>query len=369
MLQARPMPYEPTIEQLLARVTPHLHHAIDLARSGMTARQIARAVVDRRLIRLRRGWYIAGDRWDTADSVERHLAALVAARHESARPQVCSHRSAATLLGLPAWSSWLESVSRPRSSAPQRDPLTVHITAPRSSNGRSGPHIVRHRSTLGDGDLLRIAGFDCTSPERTILDLARTEPFIFAFAAAETMLRKLVRQGRSIDVEAWEAWRGRLLERIAQLPRGRGVVAARVIARIAGPRSDSVLESVSRLRLLQLGFDVEQQVPVPGPNGNTLFLDFRLTGLDVFGECDGKSKYTDPDLRGGSSADEVLYAEKRRHDWVTATTRMRGIRWGAADVLTAARFADRLRAFTVPVPGRPTLAYGGEVAAFLRRLP
>ena len=92
---------------------------------------------------------------------------------------------------------------------------------------------------------------------------------------------------------------------------------------------------------------------MPAESGSTLYLDFHFVGLRVFGECDGRSKYTDPILRGSRTAEEVVYAEKRRHDWIVGTTGMRVIRWGAADVRTAARFADRLRAFGVPVPGRP----------------
>lgn len=359
------MTRESSIQKLITHAEPQVLRSEDLVRAGMTTRSLAEAVTAGRLIRLRRGWYATATYWKTAAAEGQHLAALIAAHRDTSSRRVFSHRTAATLLQLPVWSSWLEGGS----AAVPRDPLVVHVTASSSASGASGSPLVRHRSELRSEEIGHIAEFTCTSPERTIFDLARTEPFTVAFACAESVLRGLAWKKRRLDTDEWAAWRERLLERAGRHPRGRGVAAARVIARLADPRSESVLESISRLRLMQLGIDVEQQVPVRAENGGTLHLDFRFAKLAMFGECDGKSKYTDQSLRGQRSAEEVLYAEKRRHDWVTATTGMRGIRWGAADVLTAARLGARLRAFGVPVPGVPSRTDGDEAAAFLRRLP
>ena len=356
------------IERVLAHAKTLLLRTVDLVRNGLDDRGIARAVATGELIRLRLGWYLSREHWEELGIEDRHLTALVAAQHESAGRHVYSHRSAATLLRLPVWSSWLPG-SPPAARQGAGDPLLTHIVARPGASSASGSCLVRHRMALNDADVGSVAGYACTSPERTVFDLARTEPFALALASADAMLSRSVRRGRTIDTRSWESWRERMLERAADVPGGRGTVAARVIAHLADPRSDSVLESVSRLRLLQLGIDVEQQVPVPAESGSTLYLDFHFVGLRVFGECDGRSKYTDPILRGSRTAEEVVYAEKRRHDWIVGTTGMRVIRWGAADVRTAARFADRLRAFGVPVPGSPTRAFGPEVAAFLRRLP
>ncbi|CAG7622043.1 hypothetical protein ACFPZL_10275 [Leucobacter soli] len=361
------------VEEKLALIAQHLFHAADLARNGYTARDIAAAVESGRFIRMRRGWYLDGGRWEDGEAADRHLAALLAANASAPGARIFSHRSAATLHGLPVWSGWLGAAAGLGSSLPEaaeRDrQLAVEVIARGSVSGPSTPRLVRHRCELADADIGVFGGFTCTSPERTIVDLARTEPFAVAFACAEKHLRRIACTGRGVDLEAWAAWRERMLERVRRRPRMRGSVAVRMIAVLAGPESESELESISRLRLLQLGFEAEQQVPVRSETGGSLYLDFVLRGLGLFGECDGRAKYTDPEFRGGRSADQVLYDEKRRHDWVSGSTGWRGIRWGAPDLITVGRFGRRLREFRVPVPGAPTRAYGAEAAAFLRRLP
>jgi hypothetical protein len=122
------------------------------------------------------------------------------------------------------------------------------------------------------------------------------------------------------------------------------------VLHLADPRIDSVLESVSHLQLSRLGFDVALQVPVPSPKGWMYFVDFELLGLDVFVECDGKSKYTEVGLRDGLSANDVLCREKRREDWISGRERKRIIRWGFPEVSSPALLARRLRAFGVPIP-------------------
>ena len=361
------------IRKRIARAGEYVSSTVDLARAGGTERQIAAVVGAAPPVRHTLGWYGNAMRGDAAKPEDRHLAALVAAKQSTERTGVFSHRSAATLLDLPVWSDWMVP-SREKSSVEERgpveaaDPLTLHTTTQAPARGSFAPLHVRHRCALDRADVVEIEGFPCTSPERILFDLARTESFEIALACADAWLRRSARVGYEVDERAWESWRMRLLARAGEIPRGHGVVAVRVLAALADPRADSPLESVSRLRLLQLGFEVDPQFRVVSERGTLLHLDFRFRGLNVFGECDGKAKYLDPDLRGERSADEVFAEEKRRHDWVTGTTRMRGVRWGASDVLTAARLGRRLRSFGLTVPARPTLEFGSEAAEFLKRL-
>ncbi|MBL3700972.1 hypothetical protein D3228_15220 [Leucobacter luti] len=246
--------------------------------------------------------------------------------------------------------------------------LTVHITVPVGAHGTGSRYVVRHRNRLSPTECVRIAGVHLTGWERTLFDLARTEPFVVALACADAALRAEVRSGRGgrqIDATAWEAWRARLLDRAERLPRGRGIAAVRALAELADPRADSPLESVSRLRALQLGIEVEPQAEVLAEDGGSLFVDLLMREYGVFGECDGKSKYTDPALRGGQSAAEIVYAEKRRHDWIAGTQRWRGVRWGAAEVTTSAAFARFLTAHGVPVPGKPARRHSPSTARVL----
>lgn len=362
-----------SVRSALAEIAPLVLDRSGLVRAGFPERAIPDAVRTGALRRLRPGWYIDAAFWNRANDRDRHLAAILAANPPRAHTRtdsaggdpgrLLSHLSAATLHGLPVWSRWI------RAGSLTPDPTTLHeVVPPGAANGGS-PSTRRHRLPLGDAEVVRIEGFRCTALHRTVFDLARTEPFAVALACADEVLRRTARVRYRVDHEAWDAWRRALLERAARLPRGRGVRAVRALAALAHPLADSPLESVSRLRLLQLGIDVELQYPVPAEDGGTLRLDFRFVGLELFGECDGRAKYVDEELRQGRTADDISYAEKLRYDWVCGTTDMRGVRWGAAQAASADRLAARLRAFRVAVPGTATLSYGSEVADFLNRLP
>lgn len=241
----------------------------------------------------------------------------------------------------------------------------VHITVPTLSHGSESGTTIRHRNVLAANERIALAGFVLTSAERTVFDLARSEPFPIALACADAYVKSAFRVRRRVDQAALQAWRDRMVDRADHMPRGRGMGAVRAIAAIADPLADSPLESVSRLRLLQLGLVPELQVGVPSERGGTYYLDFLFRELGVFGECDGKSKYTNPELRGGNTADEIVYAEKRRHDWIAGSQGLRGVRWGAPDTITAALLGRHLSAQGIRVPGRPTRRYGAQVARFL----
>lgn len=345
----------------------------DLRQRGLSKRSIAAEVESGGLVRIRTGWYSYGSAWESAALQTRHLAAIRAAHLAStASPSTSttstastststspefSHRSAATLHGLPVWSKWLARVfPDPERQAPP-NPRIVHVVHA-TRHGRPRERLVRHRSTLSPSDRCTTViephlELQCTSPLRTIIDLARTEPFGIALACSDACLRNAFRVHREVDHESWHHWREQLLTRLHEAPRQRGAVAIRRLASLADPRSDSVLESVSRLRFHQLGINVELQTRIPSENGGDLSLDFLLVEHNVFGECDGKIKYTDESLRGTLSPEEVVYAEKRRHDWITGSTGMRGIRWGATDVETLEKFRNRLRSFGIEPASPP----------------
>lgn len=345
----------------------------ELRRRGLTARTISRTVEVERLVRLRQGWYADGTEWAKATSAAQHLAAIRAAHHGSSIAPVFSHRSAATLHGLPVWSRWMEQIfSKPDSGDEARtaiDPRVVHVTHS-SRHGTAHGTLVRHRAVLRDDDIQTVNLVECgilrlTSPDRTLIDLARSEPFGVALACTDALLRHAFRIGRHVDHASWDQWRSTLIARTRQSSRQRGMVAVRALVALADPRSDSVLESVSRLRFHQLGIAVELQRRVPAENGGNLYLDFTLTGRQMFGECDGRAKYLDASVRGEHTADDVLYAEKRRHDWITASTKMRGIRWGASDVATLSAFRSRLRSFGIYETAGPSRAHGHDIAELI----
>lgn len=210
--------------------------------------------------------------------------------------------------------------------------------------------------------------FHHTSPERTLFDLARAEPFSVALVAADAHLHETASTGRKVDALQVAGWRARMQARSRAHAGRPGVRAVRMLAQHADPRAESPLETISRLRFLQLGISVETQVSVPAPNGNRYFVDFYAPELGFWGECDGKSKYVGAAGDGHSTA-ELLYAEKRRHDWIAGTTNLRGIRWGVREVLTRDRFATHLKAHGVAVPGLPSPLLEPETRGFLKQLP
>ncbi|MHA3684211.1 hypothetical protein ACXR2W_08145 [Leucobacter sp. HY1908] len=140
-------------------------------------------------------------------------------------------------------------------------------------------------------------------------------------------------------------------------PRRRGLATLRRTLAIADPRAESVLESVSRLQLLRLGYEVELQVPVRAPSGSLYYMDFELLGYNAFGECDGDIKYTDPEMLAGQTPAERVIGEKRRDNWTMGTTNKLMAHWGARDVGTPAQLAKALQSYHIPLP-----RYAGRTA-------
>lgn len=336
-----------------------------LARDGLSRRGITAGVASGRLIRVRPGWYASGEYWRSVRPELQHIVAIVAAQLATCHTLQFSHRSAATLHGLPVWSEW---ISAGDSRGPN-DPKRVHLLVPPGAGNAQNGIAVRHRRPKGVGSPSVLHGISATSPARTLCDLAASESFLISLACADAQLREAARARRTIDTAAWNGWREELKRTIQGSSIQSGRRAARALGAIAHPGLDSPLESISRLRFLQLGINVEMQVPVRSEHGGTYYLDFLLQGLGFFGESDGKGKYLHDGFRAGKTAEEVIYEEKIRRDWIEGSTGLRGIRWGAAHTITRGRFAVRLRNFGVPVRGSPTLAFGREVAAFLDTTP
>lgn len=359
----------------VSRAEALLIDADELARRGISSRGIADRVASGELTRVRRGWYAETAVLTASPPHVQQLASMLAAQREARRAVLFGHRSAATAHGLPVWSAWLRTTERRGARVPRtgsarslRQVLsTDQIVSPGFRASRT-PNVRYHQSVIPDSDRVEIAGFPVTSSDRTLFDIARSEPFSVALACADQYLRDAFRAGPHVDEERWRDWRAAFSERIEGATGVPGIRRVRALAALADPRADSPLESVSRLRLTQLGIDVEPQYAVASERATTYFIDFWFLDAPFFGECDGKSKYTNAGLRDGRSAEDVLYREKRRQDWIAGTTGRRAVRWGAADVVTTSALRRRLTAFGVPVPGRPSRRIDPATAAVLRGL-
>lgn len=227
----------------------------------------------------------------------------------------------------------------------------------------------RHRAATLPSDIVTAHRFTHTGLVSTAVALARTEPFTVALACVDHMLHHEMSINNVVDVSSWRHWQSEVSAVLRATPRMTGNLAVRALLEFASPASASPLESVSKLRMLQLGVDFELQKRIRNSNGRWWYIDFWFTGQQLFGECDGRIKYSDEELRQGRSANDIVYAEKRRENAIEAITRARGVRWGAAEVETRETFAKMCTSYGISYLGRPLPRHGRRLSQFLLMQP
>ena len=172
-----------------------------------------------------------------------------------------------------------------------------------------------------------------TSLGRTVLDLCRTLPIEQAVAAGDRALA----YGMVVDA---------LEDALLQLGRSPGVRTARRAIQLMDGRSESVGESVSRVRIISDGLPVpELQLDIRTPDGAFVArVDFCWKEERTVGEFDGKIKYGRL-LRPGQRIEDVVYEEKKREDAIRDLG-WKVVRWLWEDLYRPAVLRDRLqRAF------------------------
>ncbi len=285
-------------------------------------------------MRLRPGVYVPSADWDRASPEARAVGRARALTLTAATSPVISHETAAAVHGLPLY---------------RADRHRAHVIAPHSRPGRAGG-VIRHRGELADDDVVEMHGLHVTSLARTVSDVARTATFEQAVTVADAALRQQFLGARGeYDVDGAERFRQAALE-IARRS-AHGVTRARRVLDFADGRAQLPGESISRIRLYEIGFrDIRLQVPVPGPGHRLYFVDFGLEDVEAFGEFDGSLKYVDGHLLDGRTSSQVLDEEKQREDWIRGTTQRRYARWGWPHITTAADLRLRLDAFGIRPP-------------------
>ncbi|MGQ0467000.1 MAG: hypothetical protein ACT4QG_16980 [Sporichthyaceae bacterium] len=169
---------------------------------------------------------------------------------------------------------------------------------------------------LPDDHLGRRYDVPLTTMARTVLDLATKLEFAAGVVATESALRKGLVVGSALDVVLAEA-------------SGRpDVNKARRVLAFADGRTESVLESVSRVTMSGLDIPMptlQSVMPVGGPE---IRVDFDWAPyLDLVGEADGLEKYLP---NGGTDRAATLRAvqdEKDRERRIL-TVRREIVRWG-----------------------------------------
>lgn len=292
----------------------------DLVRRGFSVSEIRQMVRRGELSRIRRGAYTTAG-LDALDPYELRVPhrRLIEATLDQLHPRaVISHGSAAAVLGLPLFASMVDH---------------VHVTRDRRGGGVRRQLVWVHGSPVRDEERSVVDGLVVTSVARTVVDVARTVSFDRAVAVAD--------QGLAVGAPKEE-----LSACLELARRWHGCGQARRAVAFADGRSESVGESISRVRLNDLGLPPPVlQLEVFDDNGYLLARgDFGWPERKTLGEFDGKVKYGKL-VRPGQTPEQVVYAEKLREDalrddgWQIA-------RWGWDDLRTPRVIEDRiLRAF------------------------
>ena len=231
---------------------------------------------------------------------------------------VVSHGSAAVLHRLPVWAAAI---------------AHVHVTRSRSGHGKRRSLVHAHSAPLDETDIVLIDGIAVTSVARTVLDLARTLPMEQAVALGDRALREGLSPGF-------------LTAGLVRMERWPGVRKARRTVEFLDRRSESVGESVSRVRLHFDGLPApELQQEIVGPDGRVVArVDFLWKEQRTVGEFDGQVKYGRA-LNPGQDIEEVLADEKTREDLIRDCD-LQVARWIWRDFYRPGVIRDRvLRAF------------------------
>ncbi|MGJ6981185.1 hypothetical protein ACSDQ9_11760 [Aestuariimicrobium soli] len=283
----------------------------DLLSLGWSRRSIERGLRDGRLVRARRGRYLL-----TPDDARLDPRKLVWANLPEIGPgTVFSHLSAAVMWGIPLW----------RLNHGRR----VWVTRADSTRGNIRGPVHAHNCPWSPAEVTELDGVPLTTMTRTAVDLGRAFGADVGIVACDWVRR----QGVSAE---------ELNEVLARHRRRPGVVAARLAATQASPLAESPAESVSRLRMFQLGLPrPAEQVEVRTPWGQLVGRgDFGWEEERLLGECDGRTKYDHPD--GGRASDAVV-AERWRaarlasHGWAL-------VRWMPDDLQRPETFRRTIEA-------------------------
>ena len=221
----------------------------------------------------------------------------------------------------------------------------VHVTRPGLTNAWTKAGVKHHLARFREDQVVEVDGLRVLDLARTAVDIARERGLRHGLPACDSALRMGVSRGRM-----WDA--------VAPMHHWTGAPAARASVELADPGAQTVIESLGRELVHELGVGFpETQFPVQTARG-VAWCDIRV-GNHIF-ECDGRVKYL-PLERGGVAVrdvDDVLRDEKQRQTLICAeglgvSRLVWGDFWGdrraeaaarlrAEYAVTAARFGSEL---------------------------
>jgi hypothetical protein len=282
-----------------------------LAAQGISEHLLRKAVRDGSVVKIGRGMYLRRTDYDELGPIGQHRVRAMQLGGGLLEGEAISHVSAAILHGLDVWNTPLQ---------------RVHVSRPRDRAGRITSELHTHTTDLND-DVVSHQGVPVTSMARTIVDLARTRPHPQAVVAGDSALR--IAPGT----------RTQLPQILASSRSKHGVLSAKTVLAFLDGRSESVGESLSRVRMSDYGLPrPDLQYEVVTLDGRRYRVDFFWEEYGVVGEFDGALKYTER---------HHLIAEKQREDAIRDLG-LEAIRWNWTELdhfeVVAQRFeraADR----------------------------
>jgi hypothetical protein len=244
-------------------------------RAGLTLSQFRLAIQGGDLVRVRRGVYTTRRFMDQAKEkavLWQVLQVASAVCGQSARDAVASHQSAALIHGI----SLL--------NAPDAD--SVCLTRPPGRyRGAGVPGVRFHSAALPAAHVVNRYGVRLTAAARTVVDLARSLPYLEGVAIADSALHERITTKAELR---------RMLGDCAGWP---GIGEARRVVEFSDELAESVLESAARVIFARAG------LPLPRLQTDILDDAFRFIGRVDFlweerrtiVEADGMGKYEDPE--------------------------------------------------------------------------
>jgi hypothetical protein len=297
---------------------PELRFTRDLELLGDDARRLRRDVMRGGAVRPHRGAFVDAGEWAALSDQGRFLTRIAAAAAATRESPIVSHLSAAAVWGAPIIGQL---------------PAAIDVLATVAAGTRTEHGFRKHASAFHDG-IEVVDRIPVTSLIRTLADVAVTSPFVTAVGVLDWAF---ARHGvAAADVLA-DLDRRRVV---------RGRVRAERAATFADGRSGSPGETLSRVRIHELGFpSPELQCRFSDRLGLVGIVDFWWPDYRLIGEFDGLEKYVREAYTGGRTTAEVVIDEKRREDRLRALDPGLGItRWEWADAWRGAPLAAKLRA-------------------------
>jgi very-short-patch-repair endonuclease len=241
--------------------------------AGVTQAQFRSLVRHGYLLQVRRGAYATRPAIAAAETDPRraHALQVAAARGSLGRDVVGSHHSAALIHGLDLFKQ------------PPGEVVTLTCQPPRKSRSRATAGVIFHVAELPPEHVTRKYGTIVTSAARTVIDLARTLPFMEAVVVADSALR--AERTSKAELE-------RVVDACSRWPK---IGQARHVVAFSDGRAESALESCARVTFDNFGLEPPQtQVTIRGP-GFVFRADFCWATSKTIAEADGLAKYVDRD--------------------------------------------------------------------------